>query len=227
MKAQDFLLSGGSGQEDFWHRNKDIVFARMVHGSNVLDVGCGDGKLLLKLHQQGKKVMGVEFYDDYFKLADARLKDKIIKMNIVHDNIPGEYDCVILSGVIEHIKEDVGLLTKLRKNVRKGGQLLLLTSAYPCLYSVYDKSINHYRRYSKKGIVDVVEKAGFKVQKVHYWNAAGIPFMVFCRLFQRIPVSAAELSNPKLNKLLNVWFENTENHFIFPFGLDLIVEAKK
>ena len=226
MNAQDFLLDY---EEDFWHTNKDLVFASLVRGTTVLDIGCGDGKLLHMLQEKGKDVKGVELYESYLKAAQQRLKGKakIMKLDASKEIIPGEYETVILSGVIEHIKNDVDFLRKISSNVKECGELLLLTSAYPWLYSVYDANIDHYRRYSKEGIISVLIQAGFQIESIYSWDAVGIPFLVFCKLFNTLPVSSKKMRNPFLNKILNLWFKLVENKMPFPFGLNYIVVARK
>lgn len=66
------------------------------------------------------------------------------------DDVPlGEtYDTILYIDVIEHIEDDGAELRRASTRLRPGGHLVVLAPAHQWLYSEFDRSIGHYRRYS-------------------------------------------------------------------------------
>jgi len=85
-------------------------------GSRVLDVGCGDGKLLDRLSALGWQTYGIEMSSTVAFLRHHRL-----------DAPPedGSFDLVILHHVLEHVTEPLGLLQQLARSLRDGGVLFI------------------------------------------------------------------------------------------------------
>ena len=51
---------------------------------------------------------------------------------------------------------------------------MIFVPALPWLYSEFDKSIGHFRRYTLNGLNDIVSKAGYTVLKIHYFDMLGV-----------------------------------------------------
>ena len=141
--------------------------------------------------------------------------------------IKNKYDNIIISGFIEHIEDDAKLLKDIYKLLNPKGRIILLTSAYPFLYSNFDKSVGHYRRYKKSELQNKMEKVGFNVKFLKYWDILGIPILFITKIIGKIPVETNSLDNKILNFLLDKWFIIFENKMVIPVGLDLIAMGEK
>jgi len=225
--GQDFLEGL---KNDFWHENKDIILSKFIKGPTVLDAGCGNGSLSIKIAKRGYKVTAIDDYVNYFNIAKKNAKGlniKFIEGDLIKYNFKEKFDTIILSGVIEHIKDDINLLKKMKNFLKDKGNIIILTSAYPFLYSNFDRSIGHYRRYSKKGLIKIIKKSGLKVKLIKNWNILGIPILIITKLLGNVPVSNKNFDKTFLNKTLNYWFRLFENKMLLHIGLDFIVVAKK
>jgi len=85
------------------------------------------------------------------------------------------FDTVVLLDVLEHIEDDVALLAGLGARLGPGGHLILKVPAMPSLYSPMDEAIGHWRRYDKKGLIEVISRAGLEVVRIWAFNAAAVP----------------------------------------------------
>jgi SAM-dependent methyltransferase len=86
----------------------------------------------------------------------------------------GALDAICMVNVLEHIENDEKALLFLNRLIGDGGHLCVFVPAMPFLYSDFDKSIGHFRRYTKPELIAKFEAAGFDVVAVKYMDVLGI-----------------------------------------------------
>jgi 2-polyprenyl-3-methyl-5-hydroxy-6-metoxy-1,4-benzoquinol methylase len=106
---------------------RELFYVSYVPGGRLLEVGCGNGRQLERLAQAGWKVEGLDF--DERAVQTARKLGLDVKTGDLESaRYPdAHFDAVILSHVIEHVPDPVGLLAECRRVLRPGGQLVLAT----------------------------------------------------------------------------------------------------
>ncbi|HTI82420.1 MAG TPA: class I SAM-dependent methyltransferase [Acetobacteraceae bacterium] len=62
------------------------------------------------------------------------------------------FDAILYIDVLEHIDSDHAEVSKAADLLAPGGHLIVLAPAHQFLYSPFDKSIGHFRRYDMKGL---------------------------------------------------------------------------
>jgi len=99
-------------------------------------------------------------------------------------DIPSEnrIDTFIYIDVLEHIQDDRTELATAAVRLSPGGQLIVLSPAFNFLYSPFDHSIGHYRRYSKK-MFHALSPRDCKVEKMIYLDSVGMATSLVNRLF--------------------------------------------
>ncbi len=102
----------------------------------------------------------------------------------------GAFDTAILVNVLEHIEKDEDVLRLLHRLLKPGGVLLLFVPAMPFLYGAPDARMGHVRRYTRASLTRVIERAGFAVRSIRYFDLLGmIPWFVTGRLLGRSTMS--------------------------------------
>lgn len=156
---------------------------RPFFGSSVLEVGAGIGNLV----EWTLGVAGIERVlatdRDAEALATTSLRfatDKRLETAIWDANSPlpeevppGSFDTVLCSNVLEHIEDHELALGAMRRALSKGGRLLLLVPAHPRLFCDLDKNLEHYRRYGRRELRDLVKRTGFRVEWSRSHNLLG------------------------------------------------------
>ena len=229
IKDQEYLAKLWLKKTDFWHSNKDRVLLKLVGGNEILNDGCGAGTISAALARSGKNVTAIDNYAPYLELArqkNSGLKIKYILGDCTTHKFKKKFDTIVLSGVLEHIKDDAFMLKRLCGLLHTGGRLVLLTSAYSRLYSNFDKSVGHCRRYDEHELRSLLESCGFKIANLEYWDALGLLVLYLSKLTGHT-VSPETIGNPLLGRLLNIWFHLIENKMPFRFGADIITVAVK
>lgn len=87
-------------------------------GSKVLDVGCGIGYVSSKLAEKASIVVGIDINKKQIEIAKKKNNKSNIKYvlaDIFDYDFNEHFDYVVLSNVLEHIKERKELLIKLKK----------------------------------------------------------------------------------------------------------------
>lgn len=75
------------------------------------------------------------------------------------------------------------------KNLGKGAAVrrgVQCANALPSLFGSLDKSVGHYRRYTKEGLLDLLRRTGFLVETINYFNFLGaIGWFLNSRILRR------------------------------------------
>lgn len=136
----------------------------MLHATRytLLDVGAGNGLFLKFFKSKGFQVSGYELEKELvanMKKDPALKGDKIEQGDITKLKGKEEYDVVIASDVIEHIKDDVKAIQGLWSFVKPGGILLITVPGHSAIYGKRDEMWGHFRRYDQKVLLERVDKA--------------------------------------------------------------------
>ncbi len=80
------------------------------------------------------------------------------------------FDIVTALDVVEHLDDDIAGLKEMNRVLKTGGKTLIFVPAFMWLWGVQDDVSNHRIRYTKKQIVERLEKAGFEIERATYAN---------------------------------------------------------
>ena len=97
-------------------------------------------------------------------------------------DINKKYDLIFTFNVLEHILDDENAIMKINDCLKPGGILIVYVPALQLLYSNLDKSLGHYRRYSKRDLETKVVNANFQIVKCHYNDSLGFFVGIFFKL---------------------------------------------
>ncbi|MNR80341.1 Demethylrebeccamycin-D-glucose O-methyltransferase [compost metagenome] len=136
---------------------------------------------------------------------------------------PGSFDTVICLNVLEHIQDDRAALRRMVDLLKPGGHLALLVPAHAFLYNGLDEELDHFRRYSKPGLRQLLEESGFHVYKLWYFNALGaLGWFVNGTLLKKKLLPSGQMT--LFDRL--VPFLKLERMISLPFGISLIALAE-
>ena len=177
---------------------KRLIQANYEVGERVLDFGAGNGHFLNLISDKKGVFIALE--------PDTQLRDQIRKSGLAQvieaENVPvGMVDFLYTLNVLEHIHDDEGTLERFNLWLRQGGTLYVYVPALPHLYSKFDASIGHFRRYKKRELLEKVERAGFRVKMVRFLDPVGY----FVALIYRLFINSGKISQGQLVFLTNTY----------------------
>jgi len=156
--------------------NRFIIQAVPSSAKRVLDIGCGEGLLGEILKSLGvKEVFGVEISEAAAEKAKKRL-DKVIVGDIEEVDLPfknGYFDCIVYSDVLEHLKDPWRILSRQKRFLAVGGQVV--ASIPNILYLPVVKELLRGRwRYEHAGVLDNTHLRFFTLRElVHMFRWVG------------------------------------------------------
>jgi 2-polyprenyl-3-methyl-5-hydroxy-6-metoxy-1,4-benzoquinol methylase len=94
---------------------------------NLLEIGCGNGAMLKHMEMLGWQTEGIDF--DPAAVEKARSKGMKINLGSLNEQKykDNTFDAVILSHVIEHVADPLALLSEIRRILKPGGKISLVT----------------------------------------------------------------------------------------------------
>lgn len=101
--------------------------ARRIGGhGRVLDVGCGDGKLLVALAKHGFTGTGVELHSRVGERLPPGSGIDVVVGTLEQARFPARsFRVVVLRHVLEHLRDPLGTLTEVRRVIQPGGHLVI------------------------------------------------------------------------------------------------------
>ena len=94
------------------------------------------------------------------------------------------FDTIVYIDVLEHIEEDREEMQRAATHLRPGGHLIVLSPAYPFLYSAFDKAIGHHRRYTRSALRRL-RPAELEEKKIFHLESAGLLLLLMNRFLIR------------------------------------------
>ncbi|HKP67881.1 MAG TPA: class I SAM-dependent methyltransferase [Pyrinomonadaceae bacterium] len=178
---------------DSYHR-WILDLMRPYVGRSMVEVGAGTGsfsELLLTLKPDSLAMVEPS---EMFTELKANISSRAGLPTVTfHNNIfsnvaadiaeAGPPDSISYINVLEHIEDDLAELRIVHRTLKPGGHIIVFVPALPMLFSKFDQSIGHFRRYRKGELSSRLEEAGFRIKDLRWFDMLGIlPWLVKYRI---------------------------------------------
>lgn len=181
-----------------WKAYFSTVIAPHLRG-RVLEVGAGLGSTTLALcHTEVEHWECLE--------PDSGLQKKLAAMLVSHNwpcpvqarlgtltDLAGNetYDTIIYIDVLEHIAEDRAELALAARHLVSGGKLVVLSPAFQFLFSEFDASVGHQRRYKRSSLL-ALTPPGLTPLTCRYLDSVGLLASLANRMVLRASLPTRE-----------------------------------
>lgn len=114
----------------------EVVADLAPPGGDVLDMGCGDGEIAVRLAEAGFRVRGIDASPDMLRRANERVaalpRTVQDRLTFGHGDIASfdagqAFDAVCCHGVLMYLDDSAAAINKLVRHVRVGGLLSILS----------------------------------------------------------------------------------------------------
>ena len=222
-------------QRHWWYCARRDVIAALIRrvvrppaDAAILEIGCGTGHNFPMLSAFGH-VDALELDDQARAVAEKRLGRSIMSAPLPQlAGVPERhYDVVGAFDVIEHIDDDRASIASIAERLKPGGKFVMTVPAHQWMWSAHDTVNHHKRRYSKRGLAQLIEGSPLKLDAVGYFNSLLFPVAIAERMASKaLGKDGGDLALPPapLNAALKRTFA-AERHLIgrvpLPPGLSL------
>lgn len=247
MNPAEFANIARSERDLWWYRGMRAILFRLLdrYAANrplrrVLEAGCGTGYLSLQLQKErGWPVVPVDIASAGLRYA----RDMGVERPVQGDTtkLPfadGIFDVVLSMDVLAQLPRplEVEAAGDLARVLRRGGILVIRTSALDILRSRHSEHAFERQRFTRKRLVNLVADAGIRVLRCTYANSLLLPvafakFRLWEPLLHRPASSGVEPVSPWLDRALfaplaaeAAWIGAGRN---FPAGQSLILVGEK
>lgn len=135
-----------------FHRRYCLSFIKKFINGKILEIGAGCGSFTKDYIESNKDITLTETDKKNFSDLKQIFKDnnnvKVSDKHIYDET--GYFDTILYLHVLEHIKNDVDEIKEVYKKLNTNGHLIVMVPAHQKLYTNFDKSIGHFRRYERE-----------------------------------------------------------------------------
>ena len=200
---QQQLRVADERHDTFWHRVRFRLVAKAAadaRATAVLDVGAGSGQLGTWLATHDVPLT-YRFEESSPVLDDALARRFGVEGR--HDSAApiAQGTLVTLLDVIEHVADDVALLTDLRSRMSPGDRLFVTVPAFQWAFTSWDEALGHHRRYSTRQLRERAGAAGLDTVSTGYLFPELLP-LIAVRKLRRAPREHADF--PDLPRAVDV-----------------------
>ncbi|MFZ9629921.1 MAG: class I SAM-dependent methyltransferase [Ilumatobacteraceae bacterium] len=169
LERQQFAIAQHS-TATFWHRVRFSLVAAEVRRAGavtVVDIGAGSGGLGLwcRRHLRNTTYRWAEVSPTLAAGLRTTFGDEA---ELVLGDRVGPGVVIAMLDVLEHIEDDEAALRTLADSMAHDTVLVLTVPAGPGLFSSWDTSLGHFRRYTRRSLREVVDAAGLRVVRCDY-----------------------------------------------------------
>ena len=174
-----------------WKAYFRTLLAPWLRG-RVLEVGAGIGATTQALFSERVSEWVCLEPDPSFVVRLNSMKDNgtlppLVEVHAgVTQDLPGDrfFDTILYIDVLEHIADDAAELRSSTAHLAPGGAIIVLSPAWPWLFSEFDKAVGHRRRYTRASLRAAVPRE-LTVHRLFFADSIGLAFSVVNRLFLR------------------------------------------
>lgn len=168
--------------KDMWNNFKGC--------KKVLEIGSGKGVFLLTA-PEGVEAEGIEIID---KEINESIKKglKVIKAD-AEKKLPfkdNSFDGVYLCNVIEHFEKPYRVIEEVKRILKKGGKLIILTPNFANSYKDFYNDYTHKRPFTKRGLFKLLSDLEFNnIQIKNETYHSTTYFSIFLNYFPKFKIS--------------------------------------
>jgi hypothetical protein len=228
----DLKEIGKVDPEQFWYYlyKGQFIFDKAIkssHKSEILfDVGAGSG-YFASIFVKNKKTSKAFCIDPFYSQDQLGIKTNL---NFVTAAPSEKAEVLLFIDVLEHVEDDLALLKSYISISSVDALFVISVPAFKSLWSNHDVFLEHFRRYRKKDLRNLINRAGLVEVDSSYIFGSIFPLVWLIRKLKRSKIIKSDLKqSSKFVNFLILMFLRIEK--ILPvnklFGTSVFISAKK
>jgi 2-polyprenyl-3-methyl-5-hydroxy-6-metoxy-1,4-benzoquinol methylase len=192
----DYFADGLDGHiehenEHFWFvARKEFLLSRLKKYIDIqsrgIDIGAGTGNVTAYFMANGFNNICIgEMHSNGLEYARGYGIKELYQFDIFKNTFADEFGFVCLFDLLEHVEDENRVLGNIHRMLLKdSGKVIITVPAHQWLWSLYDRVAHHKRRYTKKDLIETLEKNGFEIIEMKYFFILITPLLLIRRIFK-------------------------------------------
>jgi len=208
------------------------LIQRYKKGTNLLDIGCGEGFFLFNASKAGYRAKGVELSQDATAYAKREFGLDVEAAAFEELQFPEDYfDVITLWQVLEHVPHPLLLLKEAHRILKPGG---LLVASTPNIGGIPARILHrkwwnvrrlHINQFTTKTLTGIFRNAGFKnISSVSYRESISllmlfIPLLKYLKIYKSLKALfyPASIIGKIMNKMVLIYPSRLDNCTVIGF----------
>jgi hypothetical protein len=228
----DLKEIGKVDPDNFWYYlyKGQFIFDKAIKSFNkseiLFDVGAGSG-YFASIFVKNKKTIKAYCIDPFYSKDQLGNKNDL---NFVTAPPIEKADVLLFIDVLEHVEDDLALLTSYISSSSADALFVISVPAFKSLWSNHDVFLEHFRRYRKKDLRNLIKLAGLVEVESSYIFGSIFPLVWLIRKLKRSTTIQSDLKqSSNFVNFLILNFLKIEK--VLPvnrlFGTSVFISAKK
>ena len=228
----DLKEIGKVDPDNFWYYlyKGQFIFDKAIKSFNkseiLFDVGAGSG-YFASIFVKNKKTIKAYCIDPFYSKDQLGNKNDL---NFVTAPPIEKADVLLFIDVLEHVEDDLALLKSYISSSSADALFVISVPAFKSLWSNHDVFLEHFRRYRKKDLRNLIKRAGLVEVESSYIFGSIFPLVWLIRKLKRSKTIQSDLKqSSNLVNFLILNFLKIEK--VLPvnrlFGTSVFISAKK
>ncbi|HJU44501.1 MAG TPA: class I SAM-dependent methyltransferase [Vicinamibacterales bacterium] len=161
-----------------------------ISGARILDCGCGTGSNVRMLGEYGRAV-GFDLAGTGVRFARSH-GHRVAQASIAAIPFPSAtFDLVTSFDVFQCLPDDLeaSAIVEMARVVKPGGWLLMHVAALDILHGKHSVLSEEVRRYTPSRLRSIVERGGFRIERLTFDHMTLLPMMLPVRVWHRLTAS--------------------------------------
>lgn len=182
MNTEEYAKLHQLDREHWFYRGKRAIvrhwidrYVRLERRDVLIDAGCGTGTWLEEMGQ-ACQVIGLDDHAESIALARPRVEalgGQVFQTALDRVDLPDSMAAVVTAlDVLEHLDDDAAAVRELVRLTRPGGLVVITVPALRWLWSDWDVSLHHRRRYHRPDLLWLFQGVDVEVLRCCYFNSA-------------------------------------------------------
>lgn len=188
-------------------RKYQYSLIRKYVGKKLLEIGPGTGTFAKKFFLNNVDELNLSEINielNKVLVSEFRNNKKVKILSKKIEDIDDTFDTICYFDVLEHINDHEKEIENSLKRIKKGGHLIIIVPAFNFLFSHYDRSVGHYRRYEKKFFIDFVKTNNLDCKKLIYFDSIGFFFLSINKIINTKKKNSVGLATILWNMLIPI-----------------------
>jgi len=212
-----------------WKKYWSNLIKQDTFVENSIEIGAGIGSNIPYLLRNSKQLYLLEpdtlFYKNYL-YPYSLMYDSITVINGTISDLEKKIllDHIYYIDVLEHIENDKLELEKATRILTDKGSIFILVPAHHFLFSEFDQSVGHFRRYTIKSLSQIIPTE-YHIVNAKYLDSLGFCLSTVMKIFPK-KISPTEKNIQIWDKYLVPLSKLLDKLLSYKVGKSLLVEIK-